>query len=118
MRFWRKLIGGINGNPVARRSRPAGPTVRVVLHLEPLDFTGVDRITILDGPVAAARKIPFMSGPTRESVEPYDPKRHFTMDGRVPDTVHRFTRPKGPPLDFLIMDGLIIQVNDNVAAYG
>ena len=117
MSFWRKLFGGTHGNRVAPAPRPAGPTVRVVLHLEPFDFKGVDRITILDGPVTAAKKIPFTTGPTRETIEPYDPKRHFTMDGRVPDTVHRFPRPKGPPLDFLIRDGLIIQVNDNVAAY-
>jgi hypothetical protein len=92
-------------------------SVRVVKHEEPFDFTGIDRISILEGPVSAATRIPFSSVRTRTWIERYDAKRHFTMDGRVPDTIHRFIRPNGVPLDFLIRDGRIIQVNDNVAAY-
>src|SRR5437879_4031040 len=98
-------------------SRPVPTTVRVILHLNSFDFTGIDCISILDQPISTATKIPFGAGPTRESVEPYDPKRHFTMDGRIPDTLHRFIRPNGVPLDFLVRDGVLIQVNDNVAAY-
>lgn len=93
------------------------PMVRVVLHSASFDFAGVDRISILDGPVAAAKKIPFDLQPIRESREAYDPEGHLTMDGRVPDTIHRFTRPAGPPLEFLIKKGIIIQVTDSLAAY-
>jgi hypothetical protein len=38
------------------------------------------------------------------------------MDGRIPDTIHRFTRPTGPPLEFLIKDGVIIQVTEKARA--
>jgi len=113
MSFWQRLFGG--GAGAAKEQ--TGPIVRVVLHLDTFNDKGVDHISILERPVAAATKVPFTTGPTRESIEPYDPKRHFTMDGRVPDTVHRFVRPNGVPLDFLIKDGIIIQCNDNVAGY-
>jgi hypothetical protein len=108
MAFWSGWFG---------KARHAGPTVRVILHTEPFDFAGIDRISILDRPMTSAKKIPLDLQPIRESNEPYDPKRHFTMDGRIPDTIHRFTRPVGPPLDFLIKDGVILQVTENAAAY-
>jgi hypothetical protein len=102
---------------LVRQGLQAVPMVRVILHTDPFDFAGIDRISILDGPVTWAKKIPFDLQATRESREPYDPKRHFTMDGRVPDVIHRFTRPAGPPLEFLIKDGVIVQVTDSAFAY-
>jgi hypothetical protein len=93
------------------------PTVRILTHVTPFDFRGIDRFGILEQPISEVATIPFKVGPIRESLEAYDSKRHFVMDGRIPDTIHRFARPNGVPLDFLIKNGRIIQVTDNTAAY-
>jgi hypothetical protein len=109
MGFWNRLLPGRSG----RRHE-----IRVVVHVSPFNFDGVDWISILEEPISTVKtKIPFNSGPTRISVETYDEKEHFTMDGRIPDMIHRFMRPNGVPLDFLIKEERIIQVNDNVKAY-
>ena len=91
--------------------------LRVIHHLEPFDSTGIDCISILDAPIGSATRIPFNDSKVREWQERYDPKRHFTMDGRIPDTLHRFIRPSGVPLEFLVKDDKIIQMNDHVDEY-
>lgn len=94
--------------------------IRLVTHLRPFDFEGVDRFSILDQPIATVKTpIPFGESAVVVTFMAFDPTQHVAMDGREADEVHRFARPNadGYPLDFLVHEGRLIQVNDSANAY-
>jgi hypothetical protein len=94
-------------------------TVHVILHRKPIDFKGVDRITLvgssLDG---LGTSIPFADLHVDELDIPYEAAKHDLNDGEVPDYIHRFKRLDGYFVDFLIKDKRIAMLVESTVPYG
>jgi len=92
--------------------------IRVVHRIEPFDFKGVDRISILGENLATVKTvIPFKDPQVVESQIPFDPMGHRLDDGSQPHYIHRFTRPDRHLVDFLIHDGRIALVVESTKPY-
>jgi len=86
--FWSRLWCAIFGRPKIK--------IRLVKHLMPFDFTGVDTISILGKPIAKMRTtVPFLEERV-ESREILIDRDHFgTSTGAPVDEVHVFVPPGG-----------------------
>jgi hypothetical protein len=99
-------------------SEEAGKTMRVIVHRQPFDFDGVDRISILGAKLNEVKtRIPFSEKEVDEQQLPYDESKHALETGEPPDFIHRFKRPDGYFVDFLIKDGRIAMVIESTRPY-
>lgn len=96
----------------------AGKTIRVVVHRKAFKFDGVDRISILGAALNEVRTpIPFAEKEVDEEQVPYDPSKHALDTGDAPDFIHRFKRPDGYFVDFLIKDHRIATLIESARPY-
>jgi hypothetical protein len=96
----------------------AGKTIRIVVHRKPFKFDGVDRIDILGAPLNEVQTpIPFTEKEVDEEQVPYDQSKHALDTGEPPDFIHRFKRPDGYFVDFLIKDNRIATLIESTKPY-
>jgi hypothetical protein len=95
-----------------------GKTIRVVVHRKPFKFDGVDRISILGVPLNEVESpIPFPEKEVDEEQVPYEQSKHGLDTGEAPDFIHRFKRPDGYFVDFLIKDNRIANLIESTRPY-
>ena len=95
-----------------------GKTIRVVVHRKPFKFDGVDRISILGAPLNEAQTpIPFAEKEVDEEQVPYEAAKHALDTGEAADFIHRFKRPDGYFVDFLIKDNRIAALIESTKPY-
>jgi hypothetical protein len=96
----------------------AGKTIRVVVHRTPFKFDGVDRISILGAALNEVQTpIPFSEKAVDEEQMPYEASKHALDTGEAPDFIHRFKRPDGYFVDFLIKDNRIATLIESTKPY-
>lgn len=93
-------------------------TVRVVLHTNPFNFDGVDRISIVGKPLKDIQSpIPFSRDDVKELDVAYVPAKHSLSTGQPPDYIIRFLRPDGFFVDFLISGDKVDSLIESTRPY-
>ena len=96
----------------------AEKTIRIVVHRKPFKFDGVDRISILGAPLNEVQSpIPFAEKEVDDEQVPYEQSKHAMDTGEAPDFIHRFKRPDGYFVDFLIKDNRIAALVESTKPY-
>lgn len=86
----------------------AGKTIRVVAHRKPFKYDRFDRISILGAALNEVQsRIPFAEKEVDEELVPCEQAKHGLDTDLAPDLIHRFKRPDGCFVDFLIKDSRI-----------
>lgn len=94
-------------------------TIRILVHRNPFNFDGVDRISFLGSALNEVETpIPFAETEIDEIHVPYEQSKHELDTGEVPDFIHRFKRPDGYFVDFLIKDNRIETLIESTRPYG
>jgi hypothetical protein len=92
--------------------------IRVIFHRETFNFDGVDRISILGAALNEVRSpIPFAEKEIDEIEVAYEPSKYALPNGEAPDFIHRFKRPDGYYVDFLIKDNHIATLVESTKPY-
>jgi len=125
--MWRILVVGLvavagcsrHGSDDTPKEKPvAGKTIRVIVHRKPFKFDGIDHISILGAALNEVQTpIPFAEKEVDEEQVRYEPSKHALDTGEEPDFIHRFKRPDGYFVDFLIKENRIAMLIESTRPY-
>jgi hypothetical protein len=92
--------------------------IKILLHRKAFNFEGVDRISIVGASLDEVRSpIPFAEKEVDEIELEFDPAKHSLDTGEPPDFIHRFKRPDGYFVDFLIKNNRIATLIESTKPY-